>query len=488
MLELCKQREVQQATMGCAMYRPHPKQDKFHRLGRLKFRYLRTGNRFGKSDCGSAEDVAHALGYRPWYSEGDPARYEGIKQKPNKILILCTDWGKAKSVFTNEVEGKNQGKLWKWIPKEALVGRSTNHSGDINQITVKSIWGGESLIIIDTVAAYKQNSLRGESDYFDGIHVDEPIPEEMWTSFARGLIDTKGSAWFTCTPLREPWINRFFIPSSRIVLDGDNANFFPDSKGRVNRVVIVGTSYDNPFVDEESIDEIMDGFSDRERFARLFGKPIDQAGTVHPDFSDDHVYTEIPPSWSEVNKPPLDYTVRVHIDFHRCTPYAVLFSATSPQGQVFFFEEIWEQCSTDEIALKIQEITKDYFVPVVWMDPSGFIKTMQEETTFADDLANYGILCEKASKDLTRGIKLTNNLLKKPGLLWFGAHLTRTLYEFEVYVFQDPEKRPDKPQDKNDHMMEGLHRLCLGGLNHISTEIFDMPSALSTRQHSLLAI
>lgn len=488
MIRLLKQREIDAATLGVAMYRPHPKQDKFHRLGNFKFRYLRTGNRFGKSDCGSAEDVAWALGERPWYSKDDPARYVGIPQKCNKILILCTDWGKAKSVFTNETTGKTQGKLWKWIPKGSFVRRSTNHSGEINQVVVKSVWGGESIIVIDTVAAYKQNSLRGESDWYDAIHVDEPIPQEMWTSFARGLVDTGGKAWFTCTPLMEPWINRFFIPSSRIVLNEAEPNYFQDSKQRTNRVVIVGTSYDNPFVAPEDIDEVMDGFSDRERTARLFGRPIDQAGTVHWPFNDEHVYYETPPGWADVNIPPLDYTVRCHIDFHRCTPYAVLFSATAPDGTVYFFDEIWEQCSTDSIAYQIQQKLKNYFVPIIWMDPSGFIKTMQEETTFADDLINYGIVAEKASKDLTRGINMTNNMLQMSGKLKFGNHLHRTLFEFESYVYDDPEKKPDKPRDKNDHMMEGLHRLCLGGLDYINPGIFEMPKDYGTRKHHLLTV
>lgn len=475
LLELLKRKESEAETLGVATYHPHPKQDKFHRLGRFKFRYLRTGNRFGKSDCGSAEDVAWALGYRPWYPEGDPARYEGIKKKPNAILILCTDWGKADEVFTREVKGSKQGKLWKWIPKDAFVRRDTQHSGEINQITIKSIWGGESVIIIDTVNGWKQNSQRGESSSYDAIHVDEPIPKAMWESFARGLIDTGGSAWFTCTPLREPWINRFFIPSSRIVLDLNNENMFPDKNGKVNRVVIVGTSDDNPFISEEGIEDYMAGLDDRSIAARRFGKPIDQAGTVHWPFSDKHVYYETPPGWSDVDVPPLDYTIRLHIDFHVNTPYAVLFSATAPSGQVYFYREIWESCDTATLADQILDITKNYFVPIMWMDPSGFVETMRNQSSFADDLAVYGIITEKASKDLTRGIKMTNLMLQQKNPPLFGAHLTRTLYEFEAYVLDDPEKRPDKPKDRDDHMMEGLHRLCLGGLDYIGTQIFEMP-------------
>ena len=52
-----------------------------------------------------------------------------------------------------------------------------------------------------------------ESSQWDWIHVDEPIPEAMWIANSRGLMDTGGSAWFTCTPIAEQWINKFFLPT-----------------------------------------------------------------------------------------------------------------------------------------------------------------------------------------------------------------------------------------------------------------------------------
>lgn len=460
-------------TNGIALYQPHPKQDKFHRLGNFKYRYLRTGNRFGKSDCGSAEDIAWALGERPWYPEGDPARYVGIPRTCTKGLIICTDWGKAEEVFTAETEGLTQGKLWKWLPKASLVRRDTDHSGHIHKITIRSKWGGESTIYIDTVAGYKINEQRGESNWYDWIHVDEPIPEDMWNAYSRGLIDHDGSAWFTCTPLREPWINRFFLPSNRTPLDPMEPNIFPNTKGVNDRVVLVGTSFDNPYTSVEGIESYVEKLSDRDKAARLFGKPIDQSGAVHPWFGDHHVYTEVPPGWEEMNRPPGDYTVRVHIDFHPVTPVAVLFAATSPDGQVFFYDEIFEHGTPAELAYMIHQKTKNNFVAQVWMDPSGFVQNNVYQTSFADDLADEGIIAEKASKDLNRGIIMTNQALQRTGFLKFASNLRETLYEFDNYIFQDPLKRPDKPVDKNDHMMEGLHRLVIGGLDYVETSVFD---------------
>ena len=81
---------------------------------------------------------------------------------------------------------------------------------------------------------------------------------------------------------------------------------------------------------------------------------------------------------------------------------------------------------------------------------------------------------------------MTNQSLAKPGLLNFACNLQRTLFEFDTYCYQDPLKRPDKPIDKDDHMMEGLHRLVLNGLSYISPNIFDEVPVCGTM--SLLTI
>lgn len=493
-------------TNGLSLYRPHAKQDYFHAHGDFKFRYGRTGNRFGKTKMGVGEDIAWAIGERSWYKSsfdvidgngnitrrhegGDkhPFVHLGIPQRPTKGLILCTDWEKAKKVFTNETEGFTAGAIWQLLPKANFVRRNVDHSGHINEFVIKSKWGGHSTISIETIAGYKLNNQRGESEFYDWIHVDEPIPEEMWNSYSRGLMDHNGSAWFTCTPLREPWINTFFLPSNRTKLDDSKPNIFNRDGTIANRVVIVGKSTDNPYTDAAGIEEYMYGLSDREKSARMFGLPIEQSGLVHPWFSEvDHAYTTLPPGWSEINKPPLDYTIRVHVDPHPCTPNAVLFAATSPRGQVFFFDEIFDACSADILAQMILKKIEGYFCPVIWMDPSGFITSMDDKTTFADDFLEYGLVPEKASKDLNRGIIQTNVALKKKGYLYFAHNLIRTFWELDRYVFQDPLRKPDKPKDKDDHMIEGLHRLVLGGLNYIPQVIYD--SATRQSANYLLTI
>ena len=82
---------------GIFAYRPQPKQALFHQAN-YKYRYLRTGNRFGRSTCGSAEDCAFALGARLWLPEGDPIRHLGIPRRATKGVILVADWDKGNIV------------------------------------------------------------------------------------------------------------------------------------------------------------------------------------------------------------------------------------------------------------------------------------------------------------------------------------------------------------------------------------------------------
>ena len=231
-------REVKEAN-GISFYRPHLKQHKFHSCSATG-RYGRTGNRFGKSEMGIAEDISHSLGGRLWYrhafdilhsrkvlradgswdgvswetyvadrhegGHNHPLVTAGIPQRPLKGLILVVNWDMAKSIFTNR-EGSYDvwGKLWKLIPSDA-VGKITNGGrGDrIEKIEIKRLTefgGGSSTLTFDTIESYKHSKIGAESADWDFIHVDEPIPEKMFKGFARGLMDRDGMYCFTCTPM-----------------------------------------------------------------------------------------------------------------------------------------------------------------------------------------------------------------------------------------------------------------------------------------------
>jgi hypothetical protein len=462
------------AANGIFFYKPHAKQDKFHRAGEFKRRYVRTGNRFGKSEMGTAEDIAWALGERPWYDINDPARYAGIPRKSNVILVLCQDWDKVHEVFTCNVPGQSLGKIFKFLPEEYIAQRPVkSKSGVISEVHVKSIWGGTSLIKFDTVKSFLSNEAGQESSDFDAIHVDEPIPKEMWVANARGLMDRNGSAWFTCTPLNQPWINEMFVPPEKTRQDIDGELIYKD-----NYWMITGSTNDNPHNSAESIAMFEADLTDAQKQCRLHGLPLTLSGIVYKQFNrSTHVYTRVFHKWEAMNRPPKDYTIRVNVDPHPETPHAVLFYATAPNGQTFYYDEIFEQCIASTLCQKINAILDGYDLYSIYMDPAGFIESPTDGSSMADVFDSYGLFVEKAPKDLTRGIVETQMMLnrvvhtptgQKVPKLCFGEHMTRTLYEFDAYQW-DP-KKPNKPRDKDDHMMENLYRSVLQGLDYVKPE------------------
>lgn len=468
-----KKLERLKESYGLLFYQPHAKQDEFHAAGNVKRRYVRTGNRFGKSTMGGAEDCAWAIGERPWYPKGDPRRSVGIPKHSTKGLIIVADWDKAHEIFTNPVKGQGQGKLFKFLPKDSIVRMSRNNAGVISEITVKSIWGGESTILLDTVKSFASNPMGQESSDWDWIHVDEPCPKDMWVANSRGLIDRNGSAWFTCTPINHPWINDMFVPRDVFRLQ-DGMTIRKDEY----HMMIVGSSYDNPHNAEEALKMFENDLTEEQRQCRIQGIPLALSGLVYKEFHpSDSLYRGTPSGWKNPMCPPDNYTIRLAIDPHPQVPHAVLFAATSPEGQTFFFAEIFRKLSAVQLCEAINEIVGLRHVQIYLCDPAAYVPSNIDQSVMADVLIENGVFVEKASKDLSRGIittqaalaeTITSPLGVKQRKLLFGEHLQETRWEFDHYTWNPT--RPNKPIDKHDHMMENLYRLVLEGLDYVAPE------------------
>lgn len=458
---------------GLLFYRPHEKQDAFHAAGAKKRRYARTGNRFGKSTMGAAEDASWARGERPWYPKGDPRRTVGLPKHATKGLIIVADWDKAHEIFTNPMQGAGQGKLFQLLPKDSIVKTSRNNAGVISEIHIKSIHGGESIIMMDTVKSYMSNPMGHESSVWDWIHVDEPCPQSMWIANSRGLIDRFGSAWFTCTPISEPWINDMFVPSRRLRINSDE----PVIKDE-HHWMITGKSSDNPYTSAEALEMFAEGLDENEKQCRLYGLPLALSGIIYKEFDREvHVFKGTPKGWKSPIEPPKDYTIRMAIDPHTEQPHAVLFAATAPDGTVFIFHELFRKVLVGQLCESIHEVTMGYDVLYSLCDLTAFKEHPTDGSSMADVFIENGVFVEKAPRDLDRGILQVQALLGRRGRtpdgkvipkIYFMEHLQETLWEFDHYIWDI--KRFNKPVDKDDHMMENLYRLVVTGLEWVPPE------------------
>ena len=458
-------------------FKPHPKQCLFFQNAGARYRYARTGNRFGKSEMGAAEDVAFALGYRPWIAEGDPLRTLGIPPHPTKGLIVCTTWKKSREVFTETDSGGALGKLFKYIPASCLGDPTRNHSGFIDRIPVKHVSGEWSVILLDTIEGFKKNSLAQESSVHDWAHIDEPIPEQMWKAIARGLVDRGGRAWFTCTPLTEPWIDEAFVPS----LGNDRGESSTFSFG--DRFMMTGTMRDNPHNSEEDIKSFLAWLTDDEKECRLNGLPTSFAGLVYKEFSwNSHVLRDPPPGWVDPRGvpsweyPPRDHTLRFAIDYHPRKPHAVLFIATSPLDRHYVYQEIWRSCLMSELVIDIKSVLHggEPTVPGL-IDPLASTPNRVTDITPLEEVMRLGLPVMPATKDPHNGILRVKEVLSErdrtgqPTIVFNGG-LPRTLMEVSRGFVWDGET--NKPVKNNDDMMENFYRLCLQGLSYIEPASF----------------
>jgi hypothetical protein len=427
-------------------YAPHLKQSLFHSQGEVKHRAVFAGNRFGKSQMGVSEDGAFLVGERAWLPSGDPARIAGIPQRPVKLLVITTDWDKVDEIFTSE-RGEG-GKLWRCLPRGIVKSKKRNHSGAIETMELTN----GSLIRFDTVKSYEVNPQGSESSDWDAIHIDEPCSQDQYKAVSRGLMDRGGKDWFTLTPLKEPWIYDMFF--SR---ENDDIKSLDTGLSHGNFWAIRGTTYDNPYLDPEDIKDYEDSLSEDEKTCRLHGIPLELSGMIYREFSySRHVYKECPKDWKDLNLPPVNWPTIVSIDPHPQTPSMVLFSAIGPGETVYFYDELFERVTVEELAYNILSRTKDRHNVKFICDPWVFSEHALTGQCVARDLARLGVPVRKASKDLQGGILRVKQELKKENRLAFSCRLRETLYEFAHYVWAE---RENKPRDKDDHAMECLYRV-----------------------------
>lgn len=454
-----QKREALAARNGSLFYKPHRKQALFHAAAYLRYRYVRVGNRWGKSEMGAAEDVAFCLGERLWLPKSDPNRYVGIPHHPVKGVLIGTDWDKMAEIFTNNTGDLNaRGKIFRYLPADSIENIHRNHSGNIDRIDIRGLHGVSSLFF-DTVKSFMANPMGHESSDWDFVHVDEPCPKEMWEAYARGLMDRRGKVWFLCTPIIEAWINDMFMPDVRTTLNPDQPFCYDE-----NHWMLTGSTYDNPNLSAQAIDEFASGLSEEVRKSRVEGLPASLAGLVYKEYDPvRHLEYGVPFGWRDAHTPPINYTIRVAIDPHPSTPHAVLFAATAPTGHTYFYDEIFEKLTITDLANKVKAKLSGRNPFYIICDPYAWIENPTNGETWADIMYRLGLPIEKAIKDLEHGISIAKDVLtNKP--VRFMAHLKNFRREIDRYMW-DP-KKPNKPIDKDDHMMENFYRMCFNGFSY----------------------
>lgn len=435
-------------------YTPNPKQELFHKAiadGRQRIFSFLGGNQSGKTTGGISEDVAHALGFRPWLPETHP-NYKINIPIPNAGLIVGQSFGEqVKKILVPKLTGDKDRDEPGLIPKKYLAETKKNQQGII---TWMKLTNGSTI----NLKSYEQDSSLYEGERHHWIHYDEPPPRAIWVGSQRGLIWCNGPCWVTMTPLSEAW-------------------FFDEVLGRddVWKITVDITDNIGFGLTEEGVRNFELTLNEDEKEMRLHGRYFHLTGLVYKEYrSDIH----------RINRFKIDgtYGVWMHIDPHPRKPHHAIWLAAHPDGRLFVIGELVNDHSsnlTSHMAQRILAYEKEFLQinpadVIRLIDPLSKTNDPKDGGTTWKDFAECGVTCRVAKKDREGGISRVKRLLaynpdqgQFPNLFFF-RDLPRTHYEMTHYMWKEhsansaESKDPsEEPKKKDDDLVEGLYRIIL---------------------------
>jgi len=415
--------------------------------------FLMTGsNRLGKTVLGILIGYATLFGEFAWDNKnsrkGAPTKLHHLfnHNEPRKVRYVGQDWEKhIKSVVIPELE--------KWRPASREITSKKNSLG------IEAYWYDKKTKSSLEIMSNKQESQLHEGWSGDLIIYDEPPKRDIRIANARGLVDRRGRELFCMTLLGEAWIDREVIKKV-------------DKNGKPDRSVfhVDGTMYDNMNygITREGIEEFASKLTEDEYQVRILGRPAYLSGIIYQGYARKiHLRDRF-----EV---PFDWPVDIAIDVHPREKQAILFQATDQRQDKYLVQELWDHGDAKWIGESIvRAVTRNnYRVNRVIIDPLSRGDGNNRNTMFeiiSKILYPYNIVLEVASKDKDQGILEVKKHLKGPNntpSLFIFDDLIRTIYEIEGYMW---DKDTQKPQDKDDHFMENLYRLCLLNTKYVDME------------------
>lgn len=231
-------------------------------------------------------------------------------------------------------------------------------------------------------------------------------------------------------------------------------------------------------LEHRHIEAMISEYTEEDKQARVYGKFQHLTGLVFKTFTRKvHMKKPFLPK-------PADFMVMELLDPHPRNPDAVQWVAIDPKGRKFVIDELFEKFSSvEEMAYKIKQKGSQYRIVRRKADPSAWTPASSDrsDVTLASRLAELGLFYTQASKQRTMGIQLIQDALfyqanevngqleyQQEPMLYVFESCPRTIWEFEHWQYNeysgkgaDKKDQSERPQDKDDHMMENLGRALL---------------------------
>ncbi|GKU76851.1 terminase large subunit domain-containing protein [Paenibacillus sp. L3-i20] len=418
---------------GIRYYRPHQKQQDFHR-STLRNRWVFGGNRTGKTVSGGAEAVWYATGNHP---------HKKIKT-PNRGWVVS---------LTNEVQRDvAQREVLRWLPKNMIADvqmrkgtKDSLETGiiDFIQLTNGSLIGFKS-------CDQGRAKFQGTSQHW--IWFDEEPPEDVYSECKMRVLDTVGDMWGTMTPLQGlTWVY--------------DVIYMNEPQDKEVKYWLIQWA-DNPHLSREAIAQLESTMSDEEREARQYGKFVAMSGLVYKEFVEDiHVIDpfDVPRSWYD----------NISIDPGLDAPLSAHFYAVDGDNNIYVIEEHYQSGQSVEwhaeqlhaIANRLGWPKRNGVLDAL-IDSAANQRTLAAERTVTELFYEHDVLADTGvEKDIWTGLQRVKQYLKlrdnpqvdvwprgKPKLFIF-RNCVQMIREIKSYRWKPDE---DKPIKKNDHAMDDL--------------------------------
>lgn len=396
-------------------YIPNDKVIPFH-LGVKRVRILAGGNRSGKTEANCAEASAYGIGYRPWalrqlglpVPEKPWLRPDNLPPEALCYNLLGVRVPVPNTIFMVTGQSMKKGIGETIYPKlQKLLGPFITdthmaHSGVPADITLKN---GSRIVF----GSAEQGVQAFESTNYTFTSIDEPIPRRVYTGISRGSIDQSAPIVMTFTPIG-PWAGWIFKDL-----------YAPAMKPNHPWIEVFQVSiFDNRFLSREAIEAFVSdpALSEQEKEARLYGKFMHLSDRVYANF-DERVHV-IPPCYI-----PRDWYIGMAVDPHTVKPWAIIYFAVSPTGDLYIFKE-WPDTdytrlrkdtrNVESYANLIRQLDADLPIQTRLIDPNyGPRKDVMRGVvipSIVSDMAPYGIdFHHKLNDDLAYGESRVRQLL-----------------------------------------------------------------------------
>lgn len=441
-------------------YNPNRAQVKFHDARNEKgeiprVRLLQGSNKVGKTTAGVCEDIAHALGYRPWLAFDHPD-YKVPVKVPNNGLVLG-------ETIVNSVDKKLIPEFIKWLPQSTNYETRKNPQGVIVKIHLPYNTFGKKCGSTIYFGSYDQPAETQEGIDWHWVHYDEPPPHDVFIAVERGKIAMDARSWMTMTPLKEAWILDDIV---------EKADFDKDVS------VVVGEIWDNAeknggVLKQEAIDEFIKKLDPDEYEARVLGKWKHLAGLVYGKWWKDELHVIDDFNMERCFR--AGWTPYEAVDPHDNRATCWLFGAMGNNERLYIYDYLLVSGTVAEIAhkVKVKREMHGYANPqIVVLDKKHGQKhnaALAEGKSWQEELEKCGIKRIELSDSKPGDVELGHKLVKKwlepafsplmnkevPKVMFFrqgAGGEGGPIYQMKRYSYDDlgekSEKNPNpKPKD-----------------------------------------